>query len=280
MRNRFERLVGRAPIQLIAVFLALSLALPGTAAAETVLITGANSGIGLEFTRQYAEKGWHVIATHRRTSIPDTLAEVIAEHDNVDVERMDVTSAEQVGALAEKLRGTPIDILINNAGVYNDRGECDDDACPGDWSTQDFGSLRYGLFDTIMAVNVRGPLMVSEAFVDHVAASERRLIVSISSTNGTLTEPLAGAGGIFYRASKAALNKAMQQVARALSERQITVLLLHPGAVATERQAYLADFPGMIDTPFSVASMIATLDGVTFEDTGRFIQYDGTTAPW
>jgi NAD(P)-dependent dehydrogenase (short-subunit alcohol dehydrogenase family) len=122
--------------------------------------------------------------------------------------------------------------------------------------------------------------MVSEAFVEQVAASERRLIVSISSTNGTLTEPLGGAGGIFYRSSKAALNKAMQQVARALANRQITVLLLHPGAVATERQAYLADFPGMLDTPFSVTSMIATLDQVTFADSGRFIQYDGTTAPW
>lgn len=249
-------------------------------AAETVLITGANSGIGLEFTRQYAEKGWTVIATHRRSSIPETLAEVIAEYDNVLVERMDVTSAEQIAALAGKLADTPIDVLINNAGVYNDRTECDEDECPGDWSTQDFGSLRYGLFDTIMAVNVRGPLMVSEAFVEHVAASERKLIVSITSTNGSLTEPLAGGGGIFYRSSKAALNKAMQQVARALEDRGITVLLMHPGAVATERQSYLADFPGMIDTPFSVENMIETLDGVTFVDTGRFIQYDGTTAPW
>ena len=131
-----------------------------------------------------------------------------------------------------------------------------------------------------MAVNVRGPLMVSEAFVEQVAMSDRKLIVSISSTNGTLTEPLAGAGGIFYRSSKAALNKAMQQVARALRGRGITVLLMHPGAVATERQAYLADFPGMIDTPTSVTGMIATLEKITFEDTGRFINYDGTTAPW
>jgi NAD(P)-dependent dehydrogenase (short-subunit alcohol dehydrogenase family) len=247
---------------------------------ETVLITGANSGIGLEFTRQYAAMGWTVIATHRRSSIPDTLAEVMAEHDNVIVERMDVTSAEQIGALSDKLEDTPIDLLINNAGVYNDRSDCSADDCPGDWSTQDFGNLRYGLFDTIMAVNVRGPLMVSEAFVDQVAASDRKMIVSISSTNGTLTEPLPGAGGIFYRASKAALNREMQQVARALADRRITVLLMHPGAVATERQAYLADFPGMIDTKFSVSSMIETLEHVTFEDSGRFIQYDGTTAPW
>lgn len=260
--------------------LALSLLLTGIARSETVLITGANSGIGLEFARQYAEKGWTVIATHRRSSTPESLAGLAAEHPGVRVERMDVTDGAQIAALAETIRNTSIDILINNAGVYNDRGTCTDDDCAGDWSTQDFGNLRYELFDTIMAVNVRGPLMVSEAFVEQVAASERKLIVSISSTNGTLTEPLPGAGGIFYRSSKAALNKAMQQVARALQGRGVTVLLVHPGAVATERQAYLADFPGMIDTPFSVTNMIATLDAVTFEDTGRFINYDGTTAPW
>jgi len=258
----------------------MALCFSATARSETALITGANSGIGLELARQYAEKGWTVVATHRRSSIPESLAELLAAHDNVQVERMDVTDGEQIAALAAKLADVPIDVLINNAGVYNDRGDCTTDECPGDWSTQDFGNLRYELFDTIMAVNVRGPLMVTEAFVEQVAMSERKLVVSISSTNGTLTEPLAGAGGIFYRSSKAALNKAMQQVARALRERAITVLLMHPGAVATERQAYLADFPGMIDTEASVTGMIATLETVTFDDTGRFINYDGTTAPW
>jgi NAD(P)-dependent dehydrogenase (short-subunit alcohol dehydrogenase family) len=273
-----SRTTGRHAASLWALILVLGLA--ATARSETVLITGANSGIGLELARQYAEKGSTVIATHRRSSTPDSLAELAAAHDNVQVERMDVTDGEQIAALAAKLAGVPIDILVNNAGVYNDRGECTTDECPGDWSTQDFGNLSYELFDTIMAVNVRGPLMVSESFVENVAASEHKLIVSISSTNGTLTEPLAGAGGIFYRSSKAALNKAMQQVARARRARDVTVLLIHPGAVATERQAYLADFPGMIDTPTSVTGMIATLEQVTIEDTGRFINYDGTTAPW
>jgi NAD(P)-dependent dehydrogenase (short-subunit alcohol dehydrogenase family) len=264
------------------IVLSLSLSLVGAQLAhgETVLITGSNSGLGLEFTKQYAELGWTVIATHRRASTPETLAAVIAEHDNVRVERMDVTDPDGIATLAAKLRDVPIDLLLNNAGVYNDRGACAQDDCPGDWSTQDFGQLRYGLFDTIMAVNVRGPLMVSEAFVEHVAASDRKQMVSISSTNGSLTEPLGGAGAIFYRSSKAALNRAMQLVALALEDRGITVLMLHPGAVVTERQAYLADFPGMIDMTTSVTGMIATLDSVTFEDRGRFIQYDGSTAPW
>lgn len=279
----------RFPNSLVCLFrgilsvslLGSTLLIPSLSAGQTVLITGSNSGIGLEFTKQYAALGWNVIATHRRSSIPDSLAAVIAEHDNVRVERMDVTSAEQIAALAETLGDVAIDLLINNAGVYNDRGECSEDSCEGDWSTQTLGQLRYGLFDTIMAVNVRGPLMVSEAFVEHVAASDKKMIVSISSTNGSLTDPYGGgSGAIFYRASKAALNRAMQLVAVALEDRGITVLLMHPGAVATERQSSLADFPGMIDTETSVSGMMRTLDGVTFEDRGRFIQYDGSTAPW
>lgn len=279
MHNEIRRPAARAMAGI--GILAAILLLPGFAFSETVLITGANSGIGLEFTKQYAALGWTVIATHRRSETPESLAEVISAHDNVRVEHLDVTSADDISALAKKLEGVPIDLLINNAGVYNDRADCNEDDCPGDWSTQNLGNLRYGLFDTIMAVNVRGPLMVTEALVDNVAASDKKMIVSISSTNGSLTDPYGGGGGaIFYRASKAALNREMQLVTIALEDRGITVLLLHPGAVATERQAYLADYPGMIDTETSVTGMIKVIAEATFKDRGRFIQYDGTTAPW
>ena len=248
--------------------------------AETVLITGANSGIGLEFTKQYAAKGWTVIATHRRAGAPESLTAVSAEFKNVIIERMDVTSADDVQALADELKATPIDLLINNAGVYNDRSACREEDCPGDWSNQDFGKLHYPLLETIMTVNLKGPLQVSEAFTEHVAASQRKLIVSISSTNGSLTEPLPGAGAIFYRASKAALNKAMQLVAVKLKDRGIGVILLHPGAVVTERQSYLAGAEGMIEMPFSVTHMIETIDQLTTQDSGHFINYDGTALPW
>lgn len=248
--------------------------------AETVLITGANSGIGLEFTKQYAAKGWTVIATHRRAGAPESLAAVSAEFKNVRIERMDVTSAEDVQALAAKLKQTSIDLLINNAGVYNDRSACTVEDCPGDWSNQDFGKLHFPLLETIMAVNLKGPLQVSEAFTEHVAASQRKLIVSISSTNGSLTEPFPGSGAIFYRASKAALNRAMQLVAAKLADRGIAVVLLHPGAVVTERQSYLAGAEGMVELNFSVTHMIETIDKLTIKDSGRFIDYDGNTLPW
>jgi NAD(P)-dependent dehydrogenase (short-subunit alcohol dehydrogenase family) len=262
-----------------ALLVSYALAMPSTAAADTVLITGANSGLGLELVKQYAAKGWAVIATHRRDGVPETLAAVVAEHPNVRVERMDVASIDEVRALAAKLAGTPIDVLINNAGVYSDRAACGDEACRGEDATQSFGQLDYELFDTIMAVNVRGPLLVSEAFIDHVRASRQKKLVSISSTNGSITFTLGGSGAIAYRASKAALNRAMQLVAVDQRANGVTVLLLHPGAVHTERQAHLT-FPGMIEMQPSVAGMIDVIAKATIADTGRFIQYDGTTAPW
>jgi NAD(P)-dependent dehydrogenase (short-subunit alcohol dehydrogenase family) len=247
---------------------------------DTVLITGANSGLGLELAKQYAAKGWTVVATHRRSEIPESLAAVVAEHPNVRVERMDVASIEEIEALAAKLEGVPIDVLINNAGVYADRSVCQgDEACRGEGRTQSFGNMDYELFDTIMAVNVRGPLVVSENFIDNVRASGQKKIVAISSTNGSVSQPLGGSGAISYRASKAALNRAFQLVAVHEKPEGVIVLLLHPGAVLTERQANL-DFPGMIEMEPSVRGMIDVIEKATLADTGRFIQYDGTTAPW
>ena len=250
------------------------------ASAETVLITGANSGIGLEFTKQYARKGWTIIATHRRSRIPESLSEVATGYTNLRIERMDVTVPAEVKALALKLRDVAVDVLINNAGVYNDRSACREEDCPGDWNTQSFGNLDYALLDTIMSVNVKGPLMVSEAFLENVRSSRQKKLISISSTNGSLTEQLPGSGAIFYRASKAALNRAMQLVAAANRDDGVIVVLLHPGAVLTERQAYLAGYKGMMELPVTVKQMIETIDRLTIQDTGRFMLYDGSTAPW
>ena len=256
-----------------------SLAAASVAHADTVLITGANSGLGLEFVKQYAAKGWTVIATHRRKDLPESLAAVIAEHENVRVERLDVADLADIKAAAAKLRGVPIDVLINNAGVYSDRSVCTDESCRGDGDTQSFGNMDYALFDQIMAVNVRGPLAVSEAFIDNVRAGKEKKIVVISSTNGSVTFTLGGSGAIAYRASKSALNRAFQLVAVKEKSEGVTVLMLHPGAVLTERQANLK-FPGMIEMQPSVSGMISVIDKATLADTGRFIQYDGTTAPW
>jgi NAD(P)-dependent dehydrogenase (short-subunit alcohol dehydrogenase family) len=261
------------PWRLIARLRALGtlvILMVGPCQAATVLITGANSGIGLEFSRQYAAAGWSVIATHHHDTSPETLVELAAKYPHVRIERMDVANVAEVHALSTKLKNVPIDVLINNAGVFSDKG---------DWSTQQFGHLDYTLGDTIMTVNVLGPLLVSEAFVDQVKASREKKIVAISSTNGSLSTPTTNNGAIFYRASKAALNRSMLLVAGELKQAGITVIMIHPGAVKTERTPNVGN-PVAVELPFSVTHMIGTIDAVTLKDSGRFMLYDGSTLPW
>jgi NAD(P)-dependent dehydrogenase (short-subunit alcohol dehydrogenase family) len=266
----------------LALLIALFAAIP-TAFGATVLITGSNSGIGLEFTKEYLARGWTVIATHRRSETPPSLAEIAAKSKNLRIEHLDVTNPDEAKALATRLANVPIDVLINNAGVYNDRSGCkpEDESCAGNWTTQNFGNLDFKLLDTIMTVNVKGPLIVSEAFLNNVKASTQKKIVNISSSTGshaTPDEPRPGA--IFYRSSKAALNRAMQTVAASLKSAGVTVVLLNPGPTLTERQMYLKNFNGMLTTPFTVGHMIDTIDKVTIKDTGHFLRYDGVTEPW
>ena len=259
-------------------------AAPGVVTAETVLITGANSGLGLEFTKQYAAKGWTVIATHRRRELPETLAAVVAEHPKVRVETLDVTDVEQARGLAARLADVAVDVLINNAGVYNDRSECaaGDEACPGDWSTQSFGQMSFELLDTIMDVNIKGPLVVSEAFYPNVKASTLKKIVAISSSNGTITGELPNPrpGATFYRMSKAALNREMQIVAASVKADGVTVVILNPGPTLTERQAYLRGNPIMLEASFTVENMIRTIEKTTLAESGRFWRYDGEPEAW
>ena len=270
-------------LALFAALVAGTLALPSAAFAQTVLITGANSGIGLEFTKQYIAKGWTIIVTHRRSETPQSLAELAAKYDKLRIEKLDVTSVDQVHALAAKLANVPIDVLINNAGVYNDRKSCkpEDDLCVGDWSTSGFGKLDYNLWETIYSVNVKGNLLVAESFYENVKASKIKKIVAISSSTGSLTgSPNESPGSIFYRSSKAALNKAMRIVSASTKKDGVTVVMLNPGPTLTEHQMYLKDAKGMLKTDFTVENMIRTIDKVTIADTGKFLRYDGVPEAW
>ena len=273
------RLVALAAV----LFLCAYAARPAPARAATVLITGANSGIGLEFAKQYAAMGWTVIATDRRAVTPRSLRDLAARYRNVRIEKLDVTSLAQARALARKLEGVAIDVLINNAGVYNDRSKCrpHDVYCPGDWSVESFGKLKFSLMDTIMAVNIKGPLIVSEALYPNVLASRQKKIIAVSSSNGSLTgEKHPRPGAIFYRMSKAALNREMQIVAASTRKDGVTVVMLNPGPTLTEHQLYLKSYPGMLTTAFTVRNMIHTIAKVTIRDTGEFLRYDGKTEAW
>jgi NAD(P)-dependent dehydrogenase (short-subunit alcohol dehydrogenase family) len=264
--------------------LALGLAMAGaagSAAADTVLITGANQGIGLEFAKEYAARGWTVIATHRRTSTPAELAKLAAQYPKVRIERMDVTDPAQIAALGAKLRAVPIDILLSNAGLVR----TDPVNKPGGNTNQMFGTLDYKLLDDFIHTNVAGPLMITETFIGNVKASHQKKIVAISSAAASVSVPPFMPNGspvpdhYWYRISKAALNSAMRLLSAQFKEQGIIVVMFHPGGVQVE--SFGADkLPGFVPPAEAIGKMIKTIDGLTIKDSGRFLDNDGKDHPW
>jgi NAD(P)-dependent dehydrogenase (short-subunit alcohol dehydrogenase family) len=249
--------------------------------AETVLITGSNQGIGLEFAKQYAARGWTVIATHRRDTTPATLAELAAKYPRLRIERMDVSDPAQIAALGAKLEGVPIDLLLNNAALV--RTEPLDQ--PGGNTNQMFGTLDYALLDEFVHTNVAGPLRIVETLVDNVKASQRRMIVAISSAAGSVSTPPFMPNGspvpdhYWYRITKAALNSSMVLLAAQLRDAGITVVMFHPGGVQVESFG-AARIEGLMPPEEAIGKMIRTIDGLTLKDSGRFLQNDGTDHAW
>ena len=229
--------------------------------AKTVLITGSNSGIGLEFAKQYAAKGWNVIATHRRKSTPDSLINLGNQYSGlIQIETMDVTNHQQVDALAAKLVGKTVDVLISNAGITGDFL---------DPSPQSFGTLDYNQWENFMRINALGGLKVIEAFAAHVKTSEDKTIVSITSLAGSFgfkgpTMP----GGYWYKASKAALNMYIKILSGDLRKDGIIVASLSPGQVKVEKLAGI-NFPGLIEPKESIKGMMSVIEDLTLEDSGK-----------
>lgn len=258
--------------------LALVLAFGGASAqvrAETVLITGANQGIGLEFAKEYAAKGWTVVATHRRDTTPEELAKLQKQYPNVRVERMDVTDDAQIKALAAKMKGQPIDILLNNAGLIRFAPLNDRKGNAG----QLFGTLDYGQLDQFVHANVAGPLKIVEAFIGNVKASKQKKIITISSAAGMVSVLPRSADHYWYRITKAALNSAMRLLTVQFKDDGIIVAMFHPGGVQVESFGDLK-LPGFVPPAEAVGKMIATIDGLTLKDSGRFLQNDGKDQPW
>ena len=238
----------------------------------TVLITGANRGLGLELTRQYAARGWEVIACARRPEVaPDLAALAHASGGRVALERLDVTDHKGVDAAARRLAGRPIDVLFNSAGTMG-RGSRVGAGVPA----SRFGEIDYADWDGIFRVNVTGPMKVTEAFVAHVARSSGRKIVAISSDLGSMASNASGKL-YAYRASKAALNSCMKSLAIDLGrDRGLLVAVLHPGWVRTDMGTARAS----IGAPESVAGLIKVIEGLDAGKSGRFWRYDGAEVPW
>jgi len=259
----------------IAWLLLAAFALPG-ARAETVLITGSNQGIGLEFAKEYAARGWTVIATHRRDMPPEELVRLQQQYPNrVRIEHLDVTDPAQIKSLAARLKGQPIDVLLNNAAVTRLAPLTDRQGNAG----QRFGTLDYDQLDLFIHTNVAGPLRLTEAFIDNVRASKQKKIIAISTAAAMLTEPPRGADHYWYRISKTALNSAMRLLAVQFKDDGVIVAIFHPGGVQVESLGDLR-LPGFVPPAEAVGKMIATIDGLTPKDSGRFLQNDGRDQPW
>lgn len=223
----------------------------------TVLITGATRGLGLDFVKQYAAKGWKVHACARD---PEA-ASLKAVKGDVQRHRLDVTDYKAVSGLAKELSGEAIDVLINNAGVGG-----------GDVVT--LGSIDPALWRATFEVNALAPLMMAEAFLEHVARSKDRKMIAISSVLGSIG--LNDGGRYAYRASKAALNMHWTGLAKDTAGKGLICVVLHPGWVKTDMGGAAA--PLTIEQ--SVPAMVKVIDGLKSADTGHFISYDGSAIVW
>jgi NAD(P)-dependent dehydrogenase (short-subunit alcohol dehydrogenase family) len=201
--------------------------------APTVLITGANRGIGLELARQYADRGWNVIATSRHLPGDPALAAlsaIAAKHPQVVLERIDVTDSAMIRAVARKYRDQPIDVLLNNAAAVQDTFAADMKESLTPYDKIDFDAARHD-FD----VNALGPMRMAQAFEPSVERSRQKKIATITSLAGSFTRGLPGAMAMNYSASKAALNKYMTLLAIALKPKGVLVGLFEPIFVASKR---------------------------------------------
>lgn len=231
---------------------------------QTILVTGANRGLGLEFTRQYLAEDYAVIATTRNPGAAHRLRQL--ERDakgSLTLVEADVADTASVRRAAARVQAPAIDILINSAGVlYGSEG-------------QTIGSIDYREWMQVLDVNVLGPLRVCEAFLDRVARSERRLIVTITSGMGSLTDNTSG-GSIAYRTSKAAVNMAMRTAAIDLRQRGIACVVINPGWVKTDMGGPNAK----LSPEHSVGAMRRVISELGPDDSGKFYNYDGREYPW
>ncbi|WP_422366231.1 SDR family oxidoreductase [Pelagibius sp.] len=224
----------------------------------TVLITGANRGLGLEFVRSFAAEGWRVHACARNV---EKAKSVKALEGDVVCHKLDVTNGLKVASLARSLAEEPLDLLINNAGIYGSRA--------------DFGETDFDDWATTLSVNTLAPLRMAERFVGMLEKGERKTIVNISSRMGSIAS--TGTGGSYaYRSSKAALNMVTKGLSADLGPKGFTVVSFHPGWVQTDMGGEEADIP----SDESIVGMRKVIAGLTTEDNGKFFNYDGSEIDW
>ena len=234
----------------------------------TVLITGSNRGIGLEFVKQFSERGWNIIATARKPGEATDLQAITDGYDQLVIEQLDVTDFERVKALQAAYKDQPIDILLSNAGITPKYKSAFKTVSGVDWD----------MARKSMEVNAIAPLQIAQVFMDNVAASEQKKIVVISSKGGSFAVGPEMPMMYSYRGSKAALNMYMYTLSFETPKKDVILTLLSPGQVNTVPGMKI---PNAIETDESVKKMLAVIDGLTPEHNGKFLDYeDGSEIGW
>jgi len=222
---------------------------------STVLVTGCDTGLGVEFARQYAADGYRVIAT---CLDPSSAKETAGIRGNIELVRLDVTDHGAIESLSRRLAGDAVDILLNNAGIARPHPP--------------FGQTDYANWRRILETNLIGPMKMAESFVEQVARSDQKTMAFVSSRLGSIELNNSGAS-YAYRSSKAALNMIVKTLAVDLAPRGICVLALHPGWAATEPG-------GRVPVTESVAGMRGVIHRAGPHHTGSFVTYHDQPLPW
>ncbi|MDG2421904.1 MAG: SDR family oxidoreductase [Gammaproteobacteria bacterium] len=229
---------------------------------ETVLVTGANRGIGLGFVKYYLDRGNRVIATYRDTQSSTELIQMTKDHDRLESLALDVSSEGSLVDFRNQLGNRPIDIFINNAGVYGPRNSTFDNVDEKNWVP-------------VLQVNAIAPLILTQLIIENLRQSSVKKLVYITSKMGSINDNKGG-GSYVYRSSKAALNAVVKSISVDLADEGMRVALLHPGWVRTD----MGGPNGLIDIKTSVTGMTKVIDGLEQTSSGGFYNYDGAEIPW
>ena len=235
---------------------------------KTVLITGANRGIGLEFVHQYATDGWQVLAGARNPDNAEALRDLASQHSNITVIELDITSESDIAALIQHLDGKAVDCLINNAGLFGAPGRFDP-------SAQGLQAISREDMLSIFNTNTVSTLFLCRSLLHNIAKSQDKIIAVISSQMGSISNNDMGSG-YAYRASKAALNAVMKSFAIDVAEQEINILMLHPGWVQTD----MGGANALLTPSESVSGMRTLIHSENQWQSGEFFDYAGNALPF
>ncbi len=234
----------------------------------SIMITGANQGLGLEFTRQYAADNWEVIACCRSPESAAELNKLTTENKHVTIEKLDVLDHIAIEALGTKYIDSPLDILLNNAGIIGPVPIAEH------IERQHFGTMDYSVWRDVIETNTFAPLKMAETFIDNLMLGTQKKLVNISSHVSSITERTVPA--IAYASSKTALNRAMTIVAEQLKDRGIIVAMFCPGYVKTRMGFGLAT----VEIEESISALRPLIAALTIDDTGSFTNHEGQAIKW